>query len=851
MERLHPFKIVKNLTFILLILIATRCGKGKMTEIFDLTQGWQFRHNDSVSWHKATIPGTIHTDLFNEGMINDPYYGCNESELQWVGESDWVYRKSFFLGGNIKPTQNNHLVFEGLDTYATIYLNGYILGESSNMFRKWSFECGNKLKHGENVIEVRFKSALKQYLIDSTANEYIIPGGRWVYSRKAAYHFGWDWGPRFITCGITAPVYLERWENHLPKDLFLYSVEIQKEFATVTAQLDIESKVRQDATIIVKDKKENTVYLNKKITLDPSEKLHSVSFRIDNPILWWCNGLGDPHIYDIIFELKTDKGETWRKEIPFGVRKIEVVNEEDSIGQSFVFKLNNTPVYIKGANYIPQSSFITDVSYNDYKKIVETAVESNMNMVRVWGGGVYEKDIFYELCSRNGIMVWQDFMFACAMYPSNKEFLDNIRKECEYQVRRLRNYPSLAIWCGNNESDEAWHNWGWQKSYSINPGDSLKLWSGYIEIFHSIIPEIISKSDPGRFYLPSSPMYGWGREKSMTHTDSHYWGVWWGLQPSEMYLKKVPRFMSEFGLQSMPSLSTIRQFQPESADTLFSPQLKSHQKHPTGFESISTYLKYENLSPVNLISYIYLSQLVQAKGIALAIEAQRRSRPYCMGSLYWQLNDCWPVTSWSGMDSEHNWKALQYTVRNLYKDVIISLIIEDGRLNVHIISDKREKIKGVLNISLAGFENDEYDIFCNEITVEPGSSKAIYSEDVEKLTSICDPRSTLILSKFTTNTGEEFVNSKFMVPYGSLKTKPSSIEKEVSFNKDEFVIKLKADVFTPFLYLFTRKGRTSFSDNFFHLRPGETKVIKCRSTLTLNQFNEELESYSLNKYLIP
>ncbi len=334
----------------------------------------------------------------------------------------------------------------------------------------------------------------------------------------------------------------------------------------------------------------------------------------------------------------------------------------------------------------------------------------------------------------------------------------------------------------------------------------------------------------------------------MTHTDSHYWGVWWGLQPIETYLKKVPRFMSEFGLQAMPSPAVIRQFQPESADTLFSPQIKSHQKHPTGFENITAYLKNENLYPKSLICYIYLSQLVQAKGIGMAIQAQRASKPYCMGTLYWQLNDCWPVTSWSGIDSGHNWKALQYIVKNLYKDVMISLLIEEGKLNVKVVSDKTKSIKGRLTIYQHNFDCSGTELLDKEIIILPESSVQIYSTDIENLKINYNPNTTIIEAKFITDKNETYQNNTFLVPYGSLEIEPSTVEQRVAFKKDGYEIEIKADKFTPFVYLYTKYGTSNFSDNFFHLLPGEKKTIRCNSNLTPAGFSENFKTYTLNNY---
>ena len=352
----------------------------------------------------------------------------------------------------------------------------------------------------------------------------------------------------------------------------------------------------------------------------------NTNFSIKNPKLWWTNGLGEPHIYDLQVELITESGYSHTQTIPIGLRTLRTIFKDDEHGKALYFELNGTPVYMKGANYIPQHSFVPEVTESDYQRVIQTAKESNMNMLRVWGGGVYEDDVFYELCNRNGILVWQDFMFACSMYPTDSLFAENVKQEAIYQVKRLRKHSNIALWCGNNEVDEAWHNWGWQKSHKLSKADSTTIWDGYKNIFHNILSKVVEEFDPQRFYLSTSPLYGWGREKSMTHGSAHYWGVWWDVQPIEMYLQKVPRFMSEFGLQAMPTLATIRQFQDESEEYLFSPSLKCHQKHPTGYQTIDAYLENEGLYAETVEQFIYLSQLVQAKGIGLAIEAQRRDR---------------------------------------------------------------------------------------------------------------------------------------------------------------------------------------------------------------------------------
>jgi len=838
-----------SLTFLVALSLCS-CSPKEMVRKVSLADGWKFRADqESAIWHRAIVPGTVHTDLLRNGLIPDPFYGCNERDLQWIGEKNWIYTKTFTVNSETLESSNINLIFEGLDTYARVQLNGKELGSTNNMFHKWEFNCKELLKPGENVVEILFESALNRFLSDSASYGYPVPGGRWVFARKAAYHFGWDWGPRFITSGITAPLYLEIWDDARPKDIQLITKSIEEDRAQITALFEIECTSAQWATITVSDR--DATFYSGELNLTPGVTLYEIPFKIDNPRLWWSNGLGEPHIYELLFELKTETGKSWSRHIPYGIRTIEVVNREDSIGKPLYVKLNGVPVYMKGANYIPQHSFITEVADNHYREVINTAVKSNMNMIRVWGGGVYEKEIFYELCSRSGILVWQDFMFACAMYPPDDNFAQSVKREAQYQIKRLRNYPALAMWCGNNESDEGWHNWQWQKSHKIDSADAAKLWSGYLRIFLDILPGAVNELDPGRFYLPSSPMVGWGREASMTHSSSHYWGVWWGLEPFEKYLEKVPRFMSEFGVQSMPAISTIREFQPANADTLFSNELRSHQKHPTGYQNIGAYLAMENLYPKTLESYIHLSQIVQAKGVGMAIEAQRRSMPYCMGTLYWQLNDCWPVTSWSGTDVNNNWKALQYSVRNLYRDILLSVIIERDSCNIHIVSDRLTDTKGVLTINLGNFQNlnNQRNILTDSnFTIKANSSVKVISIPLSSLGTIPERGSSIIEASFKTSGGNLYTNSKFLTKLGSLNLNKADIKMEVTKVKGGFKIVLNSDQFSPFVQLYLRESHAWFEDNFFHLWPGRPMELFCRSDLDYKSFTKQLKIYNLNLY---
>jgi beta-mannosidase len=844
--RFYHSIILLSCLFLIIIFPACNMSETPFVKRYELTQDWEFSQSAKEEWHPAIVPGTVHTDLLKNNLIPDPFYGCNEKDLQWIGRTDWVYRNTFHVGANLLKKSRVNLVFEGLDTYAEVFLNGQKILEVNNMFRKWEMNCKEFLNKGQNLIEIVFESAESRFLQDSIALGYPLPGGRWNQSRKAAYHFGWDWGPKFVTAGIWKPVYLEAWDLQKVEDIYVFIKSVTEERADFQSVFSIESAKAEKASFILTNKGNGRKLAIKETKLEQGLNEYSIDFSIYNPILWWSNGLGEPHLYDLEFEVKTTSGKTYRKNISYGIRTLEVVNEDDEFGKSLYVKLNGIPVFLKGANYIPQHSFVTEVRDEDYQAIIDMAVESNMNMLRVWGGGIYEQDIFYELCNRKGIMVWQDFMFACAMYPGDDDYVENVRQEAIQQVQRLRNHSNIALWCGNNEVDEGWHNWGWQRAHNISEKDSATIWQGYKRVFHEILPEVVKAHDPQQFYISTSPLYGWGREKSLTNGSAHYWGVWWGLQPPEMYLEKVPRLMSEYGLQALPTLSTIRAFQAEDEDFLFSEPLKCHQKHPTGYENINAYLEMENLRAENLEDLIYKSQLVQARGIGLAIEAHRRTMPYCMGTLYWQLNDCWPVTSWSGTDVFGNWKALQYRVRELFKDILITVIDHKGRFEVHVVSDRLKNTNGKLEVNIVDFQGNRTTLFSDNITELANTSLLFISENSNDFFAGINKEQMLVEAIFTEDEGKCYVNQKFLTAYGNLKLPEAKITKKINPVEDGYNITLASDAFASHVQLYLAESHAWFDDNFFHLMPGEEKVVFCRTSLTQREFEEQIRIYALN-----
>lgn len=532
-----------------------------------LNQNWKFKNTTETEWHPAFVPGTIHTDLLANQLIEDPFWRDHEKKLQWISQQNWEYQCTFHLNKEDLNSKNIQLQFEGIDTYADVFLNNKKILSANNMFRSYTIPI-HSLTRNENELKIIFYST--EFIADSLAkksqNIYPCENNRnWV--RKAQYHFGWDWAPRFITCGIWRQVHL----------------------------------------LINETQIETT-----------------------------------PHYSPVKF-----------------------IQKKDSIGQSFYFSVDGKPTFMKGANWVPADVFLPRISKDKYRQLLTAAKEAGFNMLRVWGGGIYEDDYFYELCDSLNIYVWQDFMFAGAMYPADFWFIENIKQEAIDNILRLRKFKCIVLWCGNNEIDEAWKNWGWQKQYQITTQDSIKLWKEYQKIFQELLPSLVKKYDSKRAYISSSPLYGWGRSQSMTHGDSHYWGVWWGKEPIQTMQKKIPRFMSEYGMQAMPNLNSLKHFLLPSDYDTSNLILRTHQKHPTGFETINFYLKNENILFGDFASYIHATQLLQSNMIEISLHAQLNSNGRCMGSLWWQFNDCWPVCSWSIVDFYGNKKLGYETMKKL------------------------------------------------------------------------------------------------------------------------------------------------------------------------------------------
>ncbi|WP_217651621.1 beta-mannosidase [Mariniphaga anaerophila] len=825
----------------------------------EINEGWTFRQLNEGEWLPATVPGTVHTDLMKNGIIEDPYYRLNELDVQWVDKVDWEYQTTFLVDENILERDRVQLDFKGLDTYADIFVNGELIFNADNMFRRWQADVKDLLNEGENELRILFHSPIVEGLKQYDANGFVYPGAEndqaergqvegnkrvSIYTRKAGYHYGWDWGPRLVTSGIWRPVTIQAWDNARIENLQIIQHEVSDERATLTAVFEVEAEKKGKATLSVKN--DGAVLATANIHLQHGVKTYKVDFEIQNPKLWWTNGLGEAHLYDITGELALGK-RTITENTRIGIRTLELVREKDDHGTSFYFKLNGHPVFMKGANTIPNDIFLPRVTDENYRKMIETARKSNMNMLRVWGGGVYEDDLFYDLCDENGILVWQDFMFACAMFPNDKSFLENIRKEAVDNVKRLRNHPSIALWCGNNEILTAWNTWGWKGQAEKQGADvPEKVWQAYVDIFHKTLPEVVSEYDPQRSYWGSSPSSGMGVQADLVNGDEHYWGVWWGKEPFNTYATHLARFMSEYGFQSFPEISTVKKYAaPEDYD-IYSDVMKSHQRSSIGNGTIEYYMLKEYRRPKDFESFLYVNHVLQAEGIKFGLEGHRRAMPYTMGSLYWQLNDVWPVASWSSTDYYQKWKALQYYVKKGFSPVLVSPYEDELKLKVGIVNDRLEQVNAQLILKMMDFDGQVIWETASLAEIPANSSRDYFNENKHEFLYRKDTRNLLLSAELIENGKTISRNIYFFRPFKELDIPHPQVDYSITKTDSGFDIELKTDKLAKNVYLQIADEKGFFSDNYFDMLPGEKLTVSLETEMSEEKLSEALTVRTLD-----
>ena len=818
---------------------------------------WSFQQEGTDRWYPAEVPGCVHTDLMKNDLIPDPFFGTNEQSLQWIGEKNWIYETEFSVPTDVLKKQVVELVFEGLDTYADVILNDSLVLKTNNMFRTWRVDCKNLLRPDGNRIRVRFKNVFGENLPKYKSAPYELqafPNNDQadvriaMYSRKAQFHYGWDWGPRLITCGVWRPVFLEAWDKFTIKTVHIQQENVSTAGADCISVVDVFSSVKQKISLsIFIDSLKLSV---ETYELSPGTTTITVKGHLANPELWWTNGLGAQHLYTYRAVVEDNAGVRDEYTTKIGIRSVEVVRENDTDGKSIFVRLNGIPVFMKGANYIPQDNFQNRVTAERCERIVRSAAEANMNMLRVWGGGIYEDDRFYELCDRYGILLWQEMMFACAMYPGDEEFLASVRQEVVDNVIRIRNHPCVAMYCGNNENEIGWYQWGWKEKYSEEEQSTFER--NVDRLFRDVIPSALREADSTRYYHPTSPIAGF-QDTPASEGDIHYWGVWHGKEPFESYQTNLARFVSEYGFQSYPELPTIEKFTATNDRDLHSAVMLSHQRcmaderedKEYGNRLIRWYMDRWYRTPKDFTSYVYVSQVLQAEGVRMAMEAHRRAMPYCMGSLYWQIDDCWPAASWSSIDYYGRWKALHYAAKKSYAPVLVSTVVADNAAHFFAVSDLRDTVDALVEISVIDFNGLKVFERSLPVVLKPNSSQRIVTLQKETLAGSVDLSRLAIITRLKQDTTLIAENIAYWTAPGELELENPEIKTVIRDHPSGFSVELTTNTLAKNVYVTCTDEGARCSDNFFDLIPGTQKTIVVSTVQNREQFEQTLKMMSL------
>lgn len=847
----NPYMTGKDLACYLATCIASLTASAyEKPQVCTLHTNWTFCQVGDTLWSDAKVPGTVHQDLLNHNRIPNPFYGMNEQDVQWVENEDWMYRTSFVVDEHQLSRDAAVLEMDGLDTYADVFLNGALILRSDNMFVGYKVQVKPVLRKGVNRLLVRFRSPVKEVLPQLQTNGFDYPASNdhspWrtsVYTRKAPYSYGWDWGIRLATCGIWRPVRLVFSDVARIEDYYVCQDVVTQAKADVDNRLEINNVTSSTVSALLKVdyhySDSDTKEIKKQIELRPGANTVSLPVSIEKPHLWMPNGWGEPSLYKFTASLSVDGVEIAKQERNVGLRTVRVVMDDDEYGKSFYFVVNGKPMFAKGANFIPDDALLPNVTPERYKRIFEDVKAANMNMLRVWGGGIYEDDEFYDEADRNGILIWQDFMFACSSYPHDPQFVGRVEAEAEYNIKRLRGHASLAMWCGNNEIYEAMRYWGWQRKYSAEAFAGMER--GYDVLFRGLLPKMVERLDNGRFYMHSSPYEAnWGRPDSWKTADSHNWGTWHGRKPFESFDTDVPRFMSEYGFQAFPEMKTIRTFAEEKDFELESPVMNAHQKADIGNALIKQTMRLYYKVPEKFEDLVYVGLVLQGQGMRHGIEAHRRNRPYCMGSLFWQLNDSWPVVSWSGIDYYGNWKALMYQSKRAFAPILINAIKEGDDVCVYLVSDELQDRDDVrLDVELMDFDGKAHGKWTQSGMLAANSSVLFMKKRAGELQGKLSAATSLLHFTLKAKNGATLADDVFYFAYPKDQKLPkANIETSVRRRGDAIEMTLKTDKLARDIFVEVPVQGVRFTDNFFDLLPGQRKKITITSP----------EGHSLNDF---
>ena len=812
----------------------------------ELNNNWNFALADSSSvetltnqiiktgkWFPATVPGTTHTDLLNNNLIEDPFYSDNELKLNWIADCDWIYQTEFDFKDAAE--KNVDLVFEGLDTICEIYLNDVKLGDIDNMFLSYRYDVKKILKPTANLLKLIFKSPLK-YAFEQEEKYGKLPvalNSSRVYIRKAQYSFGWDWGPSFPTSGIWKKIFLEEYNDARMENITFNTKKLKEDLAEVEVNANVISGKSSNLLLHVIISHEKNIY-EKKIKIKDVKRVR-MSFKIKKPKLWWPNGEGEQNLILLNVRILNKDNIVLDESIKYvGIRKLELILSEKK-ESSFKFRINNKDIYCQGINWIPADSFLPRIAKEKYAELLSFAKQANMNIVRVWGGGIYEDDEFYSLCDRLGLLVWQDFMFACGSYPEHELFIENVKKEVTQNVLRLQHHPSLAIWCGNNENE-----WIWFQTQKT----SYKEMPGY-KIYHSVIPEIVNAIDPGRPYWQSSPFGNDDDPNSFGSGNNHQWDLWSRWIDYKKVTKDGSLFITEFGFQGPANKSTFEKYLSVENRKIQNKVFEFHNKQVEGPERLIKFLSGHLPLRTGWDDFIYLAQLSQAFALKTCLEYWKFESPKTNGSIIWQLNDCWPVTSWALIDSELKPKLSYYFVKNVFEPNGTCFIKNNEGLQIILQNDKTENHNHKLKLNL--FDTSSGSLIKEGIIQIKKENKFHIPLKIPS-TFLPDDKNQILIATLFDKKNNILLRNYFIE--GEWKHKnlcTAKIEYQFVKNNSSYCLKLTSDNIAFFIDV--QHPECDFSDRGFILLPGEEKLldISSRSGKKINL--DQLEIYALNNYL--
>lgn len=817
-------------------------------QLLTLNGAWRMKRTDEREWIDAVVPGSVFNDLLRADKMEDPFYRDNEMAALELTKFDYEYERGFEVDSALLARDAVLLRCEGLDTLCEVSLNGKLVLSADNMHRTYETDVKNALRAGPNVIRVVIRSATKfvlekdkEYHLSSCADA--VPGIS--HLRKAHSMFGWDWGPKLPDAGIWREISIRGYDLGRIDD-----VRVAQHHENGAVRLEIRADVERwsrDIDLTVRAELETPDGAVSACDATAIAGSATLRFDIPEPRLWWPRNYGNQPLYTLRVSLRGDAGDVDRRTLRIGLRTLIVRQEQDEWGESFAFVANGRDVFAMGANYIPEDNVFGRLTPERTERLLRSCAEANFNCVRVWGGGYYPDDRFYDVCDELGLIVWQDHLYACGTYDFNDAFQESIRLETIDNVKRIRHHASLGIWSGNNELEYAWAEWSWTERYGEKQRDD------YLRQFERFLPELNASLDPDTFYWRSSPSsYGGIDEPNLESVgDMHYWDVWHGRKPIAEYRTLYPRFMSEFGLQSFPSLKTVETFALPEDRNIFSYVMEAHQKNGTGNEKILYYIGEYFKYPKDFESLLYASQLIQAEGMRVGVEHWRRNRGRCMGAIYWQLNDIWPGASWSSLDYFGRWKATHHAAKRFFAPVLASACETGTNVSLHVTNDTLERFDGVLSWRLLDrrsgtIRSGETQVSADALSAHEALTLAL-GDDLDTPAKL---RQRYLAFTLTTGGQEASGGTVLFVKPKHFEFLDPRIAADVSEETDGFIVRLSSEAFAKFVSLDLRDADASWSDNVFDLPVnGAKQVVVPKSglsaPLTLAQFREQLVVRSL------